>query len=740
MLIGAGLGLFSFSPLGTHLEEEYGLPILFKLRGSVAPPENVVIISIDEDSAEIMRLPDDPTKWPRSYYAELINKINLHQPALIAFNMTFDEARDAENDQLLAAAMTNGNNIILSNYIKQKTFKTPGLSRNMTFEKIINPIPMLDQAALGTAPFPLPKTSSTVKQFWAYKNSAGDIATFPVTIFQCYVFKQAYNEILLLLEQIKPGHSSRFPALFDQHQDSFDKRTTIHKIQALFFKHKASVESLMQNVTFPAEKKQLLNSWLNLLKKPDSLYFNYYGSAEKITTIPFYQALVSEVLNPDVFHEKIVLVGYSKTIEPEKTSGLYTVYSIIDNEITSPIEIAATAVANLIDNTWLKPLQPLDQFLLIMACSLFLSAIPRLLPYKLVVCSIILFTLGYIAVAYMKFLSNSGWLPLFIPVFIQVPLVLSSISIIYFLKGSKDHKKMQQAFSLYIPDKVVNTITQHHNLDTMNSYGELMQGICMATDAGQYTTLSESMDPQQLHNLINDYYAAMFPLVQNNKGIISDVVGDAMFAIWNNDENEIQARTKACQAALQIKSAVERFNSSQPHQLYTRLGLHFGNIRLGNVGAAEHYEYRAVGDTVNTASRIEGLNKLLGTQILVTAEVIHQLPEFITREIGFFILKGKTQAVHIYELLDTTDQADNQQQQVITEFSIALNLFLNQQWADALSAWLEIQRVFPGDGPTLFYIDYLEKNLHATSIGKVDHSQATIIKIGNITTPLHYVD
>ena len=735
LVIGICIALFCLTPQGIYLEEEFGLPILYKLRGPADPPNNVVIVSIDEISAQILRLPDDPEKWPRSYYASLINRISQFNPSVIAFNLTFDEKKVEGDDQLLGNSMANADNIILTNYLKRQSHQ------NSEFDivRTIEPIEVLENAALDTAPFLLPKTSTTVKQYWTFKNSAGDISTFPVTIFQWFVFERFYPEILQLLNWLQPNLIVQLPAEFDQLTDTLDKKNTIQIIRTAFLNQSLSLEEyqeLLNTTNFSTEKKKILLSWLYLLTKPSSLYFNFYGEAEKtISTIPFYQALVDEVLNPDLFHNKIVMIGYSKNIEQERTTGLYTAFS---DGPTSPIEIAATAVANLVDNTWLKPLDSTDQFLLILGWSLLLSILPRLLPYKHLIGSIIVLSSAYIYFAYTLFAVDSVWIPLFLPIIIQAPLILTLISVFYFFTGSKDHKKMQEVFKLYIPDNVVTTVTKNHDINSMNRYGELVKGVCMATDASQYTTLAESMDEQKLHILINEYYAVMFPRVKNNKGIISDVVGDAMFAIWTDEKQDKISRNNACLAALEIKTAINLFNLSQPNPLPTRLGIHFGKIRLGNVGADEHYEYRAVGDTVNTAARIEGLNKVLGTQILVTAEVIKDLPDYLARELGFFILKGKTQSVHIYELIAKSDQHTSHWQPLIAEFSKALQLFQQQKWKEALAAWQAIEEVYSNDGPTLFYINYLKQNNNLLEPGQKHSHHPTVLKIGNITTPLHY--
>lgn len=726
--------------MGLYFEEEWGLAWLFKLRGSITSPKDVIIVNIDKSSAEMLRLPEDPEKWPRSYYGRLIEKLNRQNPAIIAFNIYFGEDREAENDAMLAKAMAEGKNIILSSYLKQYKVHSDGSFNEIRYERIIDPIFMFDHAALDTAPFPLPKTFSTVKQFWTFKKSAGDIPTFPVTVFQCYVFKKAYPEILQLLHQINPVIEATLPATFEQTAIEFKAGEIIQKIQSAFAIETQSLDqldSLLTAARFSPEKTRLLQSWFSLLKGTDSLYFNHYGKAGAITTIPFSQALAIDRLNHTIFNEKVILVGYSENIEPEKNQGLYTEFSSDNGETISSTEIAATAVANLIDNNWLRPLQLQKQFFLVLAWSFLLHGVCRLFPYRFAISLIIALSASYLAFAYFRFTTAYVWFPLFVPIMLQTPLVLIVASISHFLKNKKDQQNMYKAFSLYLPDNVVSKIAYQPGMDAMNHYGELMQGVCMATDAGQYTTLSETMDPLALNNLMNQYYGVMFPQVKKHNGIISDVIGDAMLAIWAAPLAETQHRINACHAALAIKTAIDNVNRSQPHQLPTRLGLHYGEMRLGNVGAMEHYEYRAVGDIVNTATRIEGLNKLLGTYILVSASVIEGLPGFFTREMGVFILKGKTFPIMIFELIAPIEHVESHCLPLIDAFTKALKLFQSYQWPKALEAFLAIKNEYPDDGPTLFYISYLSQQVSFIPEKQADEHPA-LIEIGNITSLLHF--
>lgn len=726
LLIGVLGALFCQTKIGADFEEEFGLEWLFKLRGPLSPPADVILISIDQASAELLQLPDDPEKWPRSLYAQLIEKINRQNPAVLAFNIHFGEDRESASDALLVKAMATNKNVILSNYLKQKTLPSQSAVGEIRYEQVIEPTQQFNQAALGTAPFPIPKTSSTVKEFWAYKQGAGDIPTFPVSIFQYFVIKETYPQLLELIAQVDPVLHSTLPNTFNQLIRKYRTIQIFHDIQTAITSDEALVNQMGKLIAgsgYPLKIKQLLQSWLTLNKDGERLYLNHYGDVGAITTIPFYQALTTEIVGSKLFRDKIVMIGYSDNLEPEKQQGFYTAYSKVSGKVISPIEIAATAVANLMDQSWLKPMPPLRKSLLILFFGALLGGIFHFNSYKASMILVLLATTLYIGCGLFVFSSENIWLPIAIPA-IQAISILLWQSTAYFIKVRKVSER-------YLPKEVFAANTRYP--DAMDQFGTLMQGVCMATDAGQYTSLSESQSPLLLHRLMNNYYAAIFPRVKSRKGLISDVIGDAMLSVWAAQKFDTNLRLNACHAALEIKTALTRFNENSEFPLMTRIGLHFGEMQLGNVGAKDHYEYRAVGDTVNTATRIEGLNKLLGTRILVSAAVIDGLEGFISRELGKFLLKGKTQPVTIFELIGTIDEISSLKIDWIkfaTAFSEAFELFKAKEWQQALAKFQGIHKAYPDDGPTRFYINYIQNQLSLS--GKVNIEYSEIIDVGNI--------
>jgi adenylate cyclase len=180
------------------------------------------------------------------------------------------------------------------------------------------------------------------------------------------------------------------------------------------------------------------------------------------------------------------------------------------------------------------------------------------------------------------------------------------------------------------------------------------------------------------------------------------VVGDAMMAIWSAPQGDISIRRNACAAALEITRAIGRANSAA--KLPTRIGLHAGQLVMSHVGAIDHYEYRAVGDIVNTAARIENLNKSLGTSILASQEVLDGLDDFICRDLGVFQLQGKQQSLRIFEIIGGADAACRETLQQLDSFSHALAAWQQGDRQSAKRQFEVIQHAYPHDGPTRYYL------------------------------------
>ncbi len=179
-----------------------------------------------------------------------------------------------------------------------------------------------------------------------------------------------------------------------------------------------------------------------------------------------------------------------------------------------------------------------------------------------------------------------------------------------------------------------------------------------------------------------------------------------MLALWPAPRAEAAPRAQALAAALDLRVAAENFCRRPNHpELPTRIGLHCGDLVLSHVGALDHFEYRAVGDIVNTANRIQALNKALGTSLLISAETLDGVTGFVTRPLGPFLLAGKQQSVVIHELLGRAHEVDLHQRQLIEQFARALHHFEHGRWTEASAAFAALHTAFPADGPSRFFAE-----------------------------------
>lgn len=231
---------------------------------------------------------------------------------------------------------------------------------------------------------------------------------------------------------------------------------------------------------------------------------------------------------------------------------------------------------------------------------------------------------------------------------------------------------------------------------------------CLMTDAERYTALSEEMQPSALVEMINRYFDALFGPVLSNGGMISDVKGDGLLAVWNYDSAGPDFRTRVCAACVEIIDRVDALNSRYPaHRMPTRLGVDFGPVAIARVGAHERYEYRAVGDPVNTAHRLEELNKALKTRIVVSAALAQGVTGFLFRDLGSFHLRGKKAWTRVCELMGTVEDCDERDYELCRDFARALEAY-SEGSEEAVHRFRSVQSRFPEDGAARYYLQRIE--------------------------------
>jgi|RhiMetdeSRZDD1v2_1073273.scaffolds.fasta_scaffold22814_9 adenylate cyclase len=719
-IIGLGISYLEFAH---DLEENIGLGLLFKFRGPRQPPSDAVVVSIDKDSADQLKIPENPEKWPRSLHARLVEVLSKAGAAVVTFDVHFLEARVAADDNFFAQAISKADNVVLSDPMTAREISTSASGGSYAPEhsivRIVKPLPILAESAVATAPFVLPRIPFKVNQYWTFQSEGAlsPPATFPVVAYQLFAV-QVYDDFVRLLEKVRPALSGKLPHSLDASIKAKSVGELMRTIKDIFDSDPVLADQMIDELqksdspSVNGKKKSMLATLVKLYGGSNRRYVNYYGPPRTVTTIPYYRALqLSEGNGSGKSFDlkgKAVFVGLSERILAERKDSFYTVFSQANGVFIGGVEIAATAFLNLLEDKPVKPISSRAYLILILLWGLLAGTVGRLSSIVVGAATIAGLSALYLVGAHYRFATQGTWYPLVVPLFIQSPLGFVGGVLWNYVETNKERQHLRKALAYYVPDEVVDQLAR--NIVDLKQSGEMVYGACLFADVAGYTTLSEKMTPQQLSDLMHKYFEATFEPVKKHGGMVVNLKGDSFLAIWKADRADDSLRRQACLAALDVAKAVHRFNGTVANlNLPTRVGVHSGQIFLGNIGAGDHYEYGPTGDTVNTASRMDGLNKYLGTEVLVSEESVAEVDGLVAREVGKFMLKGKAQPIVVHELLGRIDEADEKQKESCAIFADALAAFRRQSWNEAAQKFQHATENSGTDGPARFYLTLCEE-------------------------------
>lgn len=713
ILSGLFGALISGSHFGKTLEENFGLAFLFKLRGVRIVPDEVAVLAIEKKSANFFRLKQQPYKWPRTIHAQAVALLSGLGATVIGFDLFFEETRSVEDDKAFAQAIQkSGNVVLLQRLTKGADFSDP-IANNSTAtpfisEQLLPVVPILAEQAAALAPFPLPQTPVKLNQAWLFKDGAGDNATLPTMMFA--LFRPAiWAKLVKLLQQDAPSQQKTSPALLAQAVGPERLDIMVQQLRSLFLSDPTLAPRLMslaakqvdQAAMSPDEQK-LLDSMLRLFSGSSSLIINYYGPPGTITTFPYYTVLQNDpaTANPDL-QGRAVFIGLNHEAEMAEKDGFYTTFSNAEGRHISGVEVAATIFANLIDGSIINPVHFIGAVALISFMAVTIGTISQTLTpivggiVGLCLCFI------YLAIAYLLFTTRYLWPPLIVPVMLQAPLTYLAVTIYKQKQLRREKKNIASALRCYIPESIVTELAQ--DFSQIIRKRDEVHGICLCSDLGDYTMLSENADQSELTQLINRYYEEMFRIVKRYSGMILDIRGDSMLALWPNDAASPVPVQQSCQAALEVSAVFNRPNSLCEYNLPTRIGLHQGSISLGNIGALDHFQYTITGDTVNTVARIESFNKQLKTSLLVSETIAENATGMVCRKMGTFLFVGKKKPLAIYELIGAKDAVSEQQARLGACFAEGLAYFEEARWQEASRMFVQCSILDPNYGPPLWF-------------------------------------
>jgi len=267
-------------------------------------------------------------------------------------------------------------------------------------------------------------------------------------------------------------------------------------------------------------------------------------------------------------------------------------------------------------------------------------------------------------------------------------------------------QEIQGWFGAYVSPAVVRRLLADPNAIALG--GEMREATILFSDIAGFTTISERLTPTQLVGLINRFLEGQTERIIDHGGYLDKYIGDAVMAVFGSPEELDNHALKACQAALACRAALEQLNDEIEGQFGMRLGMrtgiNTGDVIVGNVGSTRKRNFTVLGDAVNLASRLEGANKETGTSILLGPLTAMQVVgRMLLRPVARLQVKGKTEAVEVFELLADGNHADDAMREFVVTFTRAFRAYCERKFIEAAATFAQAQAQRPGDVLSAYY-------------------------------------
>jgi adenylate cyclase len=437
-------------------------------------------------------------------------------------------------------------------------------------------------------------------------------------------------------------------------------------------------------------------------------WINYYGEVGKqFEEVSYHRVFQPDGVRPGFFKDRVVFVGGRSAVG---TIGLGTddfaqPHTRWTNRFAPGVAIHATVFLNLLRGEWLVRWSDQQEVWFAVAFGVFLAITLPLCRPAMATLLALACAGAVTALACWLVWEKQTWFAWGVPVLIQTPIALGwAIGTRYFLEERR-RTRLRNAFGHYLSPNMADRIA---NADfDLTPGGEIVEATIIFTDLQGFTALSENLgDPRKLSEVLIAYFTNTTQHVVENEGTIIKYIGDAVLAVWGAPLADPKHAIRATRAAwhMHVASGKEVLG----HKLITRVGIHTGEVLAGNLGSPYRFDYTVIGDAVNFAARLEGLNKYLGTRILISDVTVSQSAgEFITRRLGDFKVVGKEQTVGIHELIAPASEAEPMPW--LEAFNLGTAAFRKGDLAEAARLMEEVREMRGGhDGPAEFYLERIK--------------------------------
>ena len=258
-------------------------------------------------------------------------------------------------------------------------------------------------------------------------------------------------------------------------------------------------------------------------------------------------------------------------------------------------------------------------------------------------------------------------------------------------------------FKRYVPsDLVAQLINQNISADLGGEERELT---IFFSDIAKFTSIAEKTEPEKLVQDLCVYFEIISKTVLENKGTIDKYIGDAVMAFWGAPSNFSNHAEKACHASILVRNNLHTLSRQWENQgklpFHTRIGIHTGNVIVGNMGYKERLNYTVIGDAVNVSSRLEGINKVYGTEIIVSENTYEQCSDnYEFRLLDRVSLLGRYEGMNVYELITFKNDLNTSLKKIYKYYEAGLQFYFNKNWTEGLKYFNTVLKYRSSDAPS----------------------------------------
>lgn len=656
----------------TTLDFRYDFQMTY-LEPPQSPIEDIIIVDIDARSlAKMGRY----GRWPRSFHATLVDYLEEGKTKLLGFDILFAGEEDTTgDDHQLAESVRRAGTVYTAVYL------LPADSASFLY-------------AMGNDPYSVWSPHSTIH------------------------LPQRIRQHLATVERIEGPYPELAKATSGLVAvNSWPDQDGVHRAVPLALNFAGG--------TYPALSLRLAMAALGL--EPDEqqtgqeqvlsltgqrdipidnegrMLLRYYGrggpKAQTFRYVSYYDVYAKN-LPAEFFEGKIVLVGSS-------LPGMGDLLSVPFGAAFPGVELHATAIQNILTDDFLTKMTPGATFLTILGLSILTSILALTLrPWKGAVLTLGL-VVAYFLLALVIFIRDGFWMEVVRPEGVVLLSYVAPLMYRYFTE-ERERRQMKQAFQQYVSPLVVEEVTRDPS--KLRLGGEKRVLTMLFSDLAGFTSVSEKLPPESLCLLLNEYLTAMTDIILSHDGTIDKYEGDLIMALFGAPAWREDHAVRACRAALDMQACLARLRGQWTREgkpaLYARIGINTGEVVVGNMGSKTRMDYTVIGDAVNLASRLEGANKLYGTNLMISEMTFEMVAgQFLVRELDLIRVQGKQRPVAVYEVLGVTGEpVAPEQGQLLDRYASGLCAYRDRQWDDAEAAFRAALAMNSDDGPSKIYL------------------------------------